>query len=68
MNPEFNLLPALTLFMVVANTKAMLVTRAGKKFRRRALTFADAHAALKWCMDRKAAFVLLPQANDFKLN
>jgi hypothetical protein len=57
-----------TLFMSAANPKAVLVTRTGKTMRRRTLEFSDAHAALDWCQDRRATFVLMPGIPGPKLN
>lgn len=63
MNPalSFTAMPGKTLFMAAANPKAVLVTRAGKRMRRRSFNFADEHAALDWCLQRRATFVLTPQ-------
>jgi hypothetical protein len=49
-----------TLFMSAGRTQAVMVTRIGKKMQRRYLNFRDAHAALDWCLDRRATFVLMP--------
>ena len=49
-----------TLFMTAASRQAILVTIAGKKMRRRTIKFLDAHAALDWCLKRRAGFVLSP--------
>ena len=57
-----------TLFMTAATSRAVLVTRAGKRMRRRALDFANEHAALDWCLSRRAIFVLMPRAAKVKLN
>ena len=65
---DFFAVPGKTLFMVAANRQAVLVTRAGKRMSRRALEFLDEHAALNWCLDRRATFVLLPSSPDSKLN
>ena len=54
--------------MAAANPQAVLVTRNGSKLRRRTLNFSTAHAALDWCLQRTAIFVLLPGAGDIKLN
>jgi len=66
--PEFSALPGKTLFMAAADSWAVIVTRTGKKFRQRAVKFSDAHAALDWCLKRRATFVLLPRRADPKLN
>lgn len=65
---DFLAAPGKTLFMAAANRQAVLVTRAGNKMRQRTLDFADEHAALNWCLDRRATFVLLPRSGDNKLN
>ena len=58
---NFSGFPGKTLFMAAANPQAVLVTRLGKRMRRRLLDFPDAHAALDWCLNRRATFVLLPR-------
>ena len=65
---DFLAAPGKTLFMAAGNSHAALVTRTGNKMRRRTLNFPDAHAALDWCLQRAAIFVLLPPARDCKLN
>lgn len=45
-----------TLFMTAANLNAILVVNSGNRRRKRTLTFADEHAALDWCLHRKATF------------
>lgn len=57
-----------TVFMTAGNSSAIIATRTGKKMRRRMVKFPDAHAALDWCLDRRATFVLVPAAADPKLN
>jgi len=54
--------------MAAANRQAVLVTRTGKRMRQRTLVFADEHAGLAWCLNRQAAFVLLPRFDAGKLN
>ncbi|MEI7534132.1 MAG: hypothetical protein WCK57_07145 [Verrucomicrobiae bacterium] len=61
-------MPGKTLFMTAANRDAVLVTRTGNQMRRRALNFADEHAALNWCLDRQATFVLLPKKSNHAQN
>lgn len=56
-----------TLFMAAANPKAVLVTRAGKRMRQRTLDFPSPHAALDWCLHRRATFVL-PRSHASELN
>lgn len=53
-----------TLFMAAANRQAVL----GKRTRQRSLAFTDEHAALDWCLNRQATFVLLPRIDANKLN
>ena len=65
---DFFAVPGKTLFMVAANRQAVLVTRAGKRMTRRSLKFLDEHAALNWCLDRRATFVLLPISPNPKFN
>jgi hypothetical protein len=65
---EFSGLAGKTLFMAAADRQAVLVTRTGKRMRQRTLVFADEHAGLAWCLDRQAAFVLLPRFGAGKLN
>ena len=65
---EFSAMPGKTLFMAAADSWAVIVTRSGKKFRQRARQFSDEHAALNWCLKRRATFVLLPHRADPKLN
>jgi len=65
---EFLGMPGKTLFKVAADPWAVIVTRSGKKFRQRALKFLDEHAALNWCLKRRATLVLLPPAPDCKSN
>ena len=62
--------PALgkTLFMAATSRQAVLVTRTANQMRQRTLDFADEHAALTWCLDRQATFVLLPAKDTSKLN
>jgi hypothetical protein len=52
-----------TLFKMAANGLAVLVTRSGNKMRRRHIKFADDHAALSWCLDRRVTLILLPREN-----
>ena len=54
--------------MAAADPHAVLVSRTGNKMRRRTLKFPDAHAALDWCLQRSAIFVLLPRSSDNNLN
>jgi len=70
MNPPLDFLaaPGKTLFMAAANPAAELVTRTAKRMRRRTMKFADEHAALDWCLQRAAIFVLLPRRTDPELN
>jgi hypothetical protein len=57
-----------TLFMTAQNRAALLVTRTSKRMRRRTLKFPDAHAALDYCLDHRACFVLMPANNHQSLN
>ena len=57
-----------TLFMAAQNRSALLVTRTGKRMRRRTMKFPDAHAALDYCLERRAIFVLMPAITDHALN
>jgi hypothetical protein len=50
-----------TLFMTTANPKAILVIRAGRKLRKRTMSFKNEHAALDWCLCHRAGFVLTPK-------
>jgi hypothetical protein len=63
-------IPALgkTLFMAATARQAVLVTRTAKRMSKRTVYFTDEHAALTWCLDRQATFVLLPSADSGKLN
>jgi hypothetical protein len=65
---DFLAVPGKTLFMVVANPLAVLVTRSAKRMRQRTMKFPTPHAALDWCLNRRATFVLLPHRADPKLN
>jgi hypothetical protein len=65
---EFMEMPAKTLFKVAGDPWAVIVTRSGKKFCQRALKFLDEHAALNWCLKRRATLVLLPPATPANLN
>jgi hypothetical protein len=65
---EFSGLVGKTLFLSAANCQAVLVTRSAKKMRQRFLDFPDAHAALDWCLNHSATFVMLPCRADPKLN
>lgn len=68
MNPvELAPMPGRTLFKVAANGRAVLITRTGQRTRRRHIHFANDHAALDWCLDRRTTLVLLPTDNC-KLN
>jgi len=64
----FAQMPVKTLFMSALNSTAVLVTRTGNRMRRRKQSFADAHAALDYCLVRRAAFVLVPANPDLNLN
>jgi hypothetical protein len=64
----FSEMPGKTLFMAAGNRQAVLVTRTANKMRQRALNFPGAHAALDWCLNRRASFVLVPSAANPKLN
>jgi hypothetical protein len=60
--------PGRTLFMAASNRAAVLITRTRNKMRRRSLIFSDEHAALDWCLDCRATFVLTPADTNPKLN
>lgn len=70
MNPPVDFLtaPGKTLFMSAANPQGVLITRTAKRMRRRNVNFTSPHAALDWCLQRQAIFVLLPRAADPELN
>ncbi|HMJ91972.1 MAG TPA: hypothetical protein VK530_19275 [Candidatus Acidoferrum sp.] len=50
-----------TLFYSVGNTTAALVERRGRRRSRKLMQFADAHAALSWCLTNSAAFLCFPK-------
>jgi hypothetical protein len=52
-----------TVFMTAGSGAAVLVQRRGKKFVERELKFADAHAALDWCLKHQANFSYLQGAD-----
>lgn len=56
------------LFMVATDRQAVLVTRTAKRMRQRTLDFVNEGAALAWCLDRQATFVLLPSTDTGKFN
>jgi hypothetical protein len=68
LSAAFSELPGKTLFMAAGNPQAVLVTRTAKRMRQRALAFPTAHAALDWCLHRRASFVLVPALANPKLN
>jgi hypothetical protein len=49
-----------TLFFTAGSTFGMFVVRDGRRRRGQPMPFADAHAALAWCLANRAAFVCLP--------
>ncbi len=57
-----------TLFMAAASPAAVLVTRTGNRMRKRSMKFLGEHAALDWCLARRATFVLLPAGSDSGLS
>ena len=51
---------ARTVFFTVGSQAALLVTNSCGRLRKKPLQFADAHKALTWCLEKRAAFVCLP--------
>jgi hypothetical protein len=46
-----------TMFLPSPGNEAIIVTRAGSRFRSRRKRFGDPHAALNWCIANDAALV-----------
>ena len=65
---NFEVLKGKTLFMCEGKPRGLLVTRSGHRMRKRAVKFADEHAALNWCLAGRVTFVLMPGITKNQLN